>query len=281
MEPIAEREKATRPKGPTRTPTDILSMVKEELDRMIREWLADGNGSRSVSDLSRLSGIADTTLRRIMNSSSLPNMHNILCLLSYFANSKDSVELMEYLRAKSPILVDYIDNHSSLPKGYLTQVRVEGINTPAPPLDKDMIVIYVICLDLKRVRQIDIIQKFGEAGEVAVRGLLDKQLVRLSSDGVLEANFQNFITSRTSAYFLMQALHETFFRPTGNKGLFELTTGGVSEIGLAKADLLLKEFGRNMRALYKTDPGDRHLYMTSVVDTMDFKDFETESRETV
>ncbi|HTL11321.1 MAG TPA: hypothetical protein VL588_02455 [Bdellovibrionota bacterium] len=252
----------------------LLTGLREQIDL----YLA-GNPVRNLLMLSRDSGVAETTLRRIYNrQGSTPNPDTVVRLLSFLSGETTIPGLCE--RFSGGIA-------SFLKQSFPFLARAQARQSNASPVLNEALRDFTAYVIFKRVSHSDPVTRrdveswLGEMGRVRLDGLVAAELIGEKADGTLFCHSRHFsITDadllRSHASQLIAQFHKPRNAMRGGPSMLRSVSESVSAEGARKVKAILDEASRRILETLDTHPGQIPLMFVGAVDTLDFRDYPAE-----
>lgn len=229
--------------------------------------------------LSRDSGIAETTLRRIFNrQGAVPNPDTVVRLLAFLTQETS-------IPALTDRFPDAIGGFLARSFPFLAQPHARQASA-APVLNEALrdFVSYVIFKRVShadRVTHADVVAWLGEMGRVKLEALKSAELIGEKSDGTLHCHTKHFsITDPELLKSHVSQLISQFHKPAnarrGGPSMLRSVSESVSAEGARKVKAILDEAAKRILETLDSHPGSIPLMFVGVVDTLDFKEYPAE-----
>lgn len=275
--PSSMSDQVTDADFPEMNEDELKFAVIHELKVRIQAWVDDPSGnSRNLSAFARKAQVTDSTIRRIMSpgGGSIPiqtNLMRILLVLTGFSNTRDVV--LYFYDRKSPIGL-YLKKHTafySYAMDVPTGLTMEGMTSPSIPNDYNSYIAYTLVSSRGRASFLEVIQKMGDRGHLAIDRLIKGGLVRLELDGFLVLTNEIPVLTKETAINMGMTLVDAYASVESPETRQSLVINCVNEQGLAELTKLHIENFNMVSKIVNTNKGPHRVYCFSVYDTMEFK----------
>lgn len=241
-----------------------MEQITNHVNSLLDSWIGQ-KPNRSVSSLSRASGVGESTIRRMKNNSVLPSKDNLIkiivtlsgedsLLLAYSKLKQIESPLVEMIEKEYPYLV----NSDQDLKGY------QKINSPQNYLSQ------MICSlsHLKKdFTETELLMVFGARAKSSLQELVSLGLVQLTNGKIRYCGKEGFLIG--SNVDMLPELYRDFFKKNTQYNfqkidMFSVTAEGYGEI----MDVLL-EASNKIASIKSAKKGNIPMFVATVMDTLE------------
>jgi len=242
-----------------------VEQITSHVNSLLDSWIGQ-KPNRSVSSLSRASGVGESTIRRLRNSNVLPSKDNLIkiivtlsgeesLLLAYSKLKQDKSPLVELIENEYPYLVKSDENLSGYKK----------TNVPQDYLS------HMICI-LSQVKQgiseSELLLIFGARAKGALRQLFEMGLVQITEGKTVKYSGDKDLLIDSNVDILPE-LYRDFFKKTTQYNFQRIDMFGVNTEGYCQIMDVLIEASSKIAEIKKTHRGNIPMFTATVMDTLE------------
>lgn len=254
----------------------IKMNAASDLQILIANWLEE-KSNRNLSHLSRTSGVSETSIRRIMNSKTLPMNDNLIKILTTIfvgARHKDLIEklpqsLCLYIKYNLPYFT--FEDHDTRTDAY----SLDGLLS-----NSEMEFIFIRCSISTGINKSDLIEEFGTRGLNAINELINVGLIS-EDNGLLFSKYNNSTISTALSKRLAISCLTKFYREYAETNRFFTEFDSVSVIGYCKVMDAIDDLNKNILRIMKDNPGNIPLVTSCFVDKFTLKNVFNEEEDKI
>lgn len=238
----------------------------EALQSIINEWLSQDT-SRNLAVLSRVSGVSETSIRRIFASSSILSPQNTHKLLFFLKNGKTHKQVFESIPSD---LANYL-------KFQLSFLQFEELNdyVELGPLEKNLPdythqLIFERSSISKGINLDEVKELFGLVGLKAVENLQSADMVSVNADRFVIANpsIKNHTPSIEIIKNLLSQNIRQFYKTDSEYNYIFCVHDGVSLEGYCDVMDILSNAYKQIQIIVKKKAGDIPISAGGFMDTL-------------
>lgn len=243
---------------------------------LVNSWLEE-KPNRNISILSRVSGVSETSIRRIMNNKTFPTNDNLMKVLTAIFDEvrhKDILEklplsLSQYIKFNLPFFT--FEGHDTRTNAY----SLDNILS-----NSEMELIFIRCSISSGLKKTDMTEEFGTRGLNAVNELISLGL--LSEDnGLLFSKHNNSTISTALSKRVAISCLTKFYREYAETNRFFAEFDSVSILGYGKVMDVIGEANKNILKIMRENPGNIPIVASGFVDKFTQKNVFNEEEDKI
>lgn len=242
-----------------------MEQITSHVNSLLDSWIGQ-KANRSVSSLSRASGVGESTIRRLKNSNVLPSKDNLIkiivtlsgeesLLLAYSKLKKDKSPLVELIENEYPYLINSDENL----KGY------KKIGAPQNYLSH---MICILSQVKKGISETDLLLVFGARARGALQELVEMGLVQVTEGKIVKYTGEEDVLIGSNVE-LLPDLYRDFFKRNTQYNFQRIDMFGVNTEGYCQIMDVLIEASNKIAEIKNTHKGTIPMFAATVMDTLE------------
>lgn len=242
-----------------------MEQITSHVNSLLDYWIGQ-KSNRSVSSLSRASGVGESTIRRLKNNNVLPSKDNLIkiivtlsgedsLLLAYSKLKQNESPLVKLIENEYPYLINSEENL----KGY------KKINAPQNYLSH---MICVLSQVKEGVAEADLLLIFGAKAKGTLKELVELELVQITEQRIVKYIGQGDLLIGSNVDILPD-LYRDFFKKTTQYNFQRIDMFGVNTEGYGQIMDVLIEASNKIAEIKKTHKGQIPMFTATVMDTLE------------
>ena len=231
----------------------VANSVNEQLRMMTADYLAL-HPNLSLNALATRSGVAATTMRRLMQADSMGELapHSVLSLVSYLLREKKIAKILRMIEGPVAELLN-----RCFDQFIFDESADHKLDQPLNELLKERTtyLVYKLAATVAGTTVDDIKDAFGLTGLKKCNDLIDKQWIMVDNKGRLHAKEKNFSVDLALAHQLTHSLVDQYKPGDVERGLnlFYSLSEGMNEEGIKKIKEIEKEAVKKVYEIMNTE----------------------------
>jgi hypothetical protein len=252
--------------------TTEKSKLVSEIQEVLSRWLNENPETRSVAFLSRKTGVADSTIRRLLNSGTKIHEDSIFKLLAYVFDVQSFDGISAALSEKTEAL-------SWFQKHYAYMKTTPSLDVYKHSPIADDITDSVLSFSVYKYRSAagpltakEIKDQFGVRGEVEIEGLILKGLVVLEGD-ILKVKDSRVKFTKSQAIELLPELTRNYLKKDHPFNVRILEVEGTTKEGYIRLMDLYERFIEDVSKTLQENPGNIPVIATGFIDSFTYQPY--------
>lgn len=239
----------------------------EEIQDVLNSWLNEKSDVRSVASLSRTTGVADSSIRRLLNNGIKIQEDSIFKLLTHIFEVQSFDGISAALEEK-PEMLKWFERHFSYMKK-APAIQDYKPSSIADEISSDPIQfsVYMQISSVSGLSQSYIKDQFGIRGEIELEKLIQKGMVIVEED-LLYPKEQKIKYTKEQVINLLPEITRMYLKKDSIFNARALEIEGVSKDGFGDLMDLFAKFLNDVHTIYKMKPGNIPAVFAGFVDTL-------------
>lgn len=242
------------------------NILKAQLKQLIEGWISK-QPTRSIAALSRLSGVGESTIRRLKNDDILPSETNTIKILMAISNQKSILKAMTHYEQNAPEISEYLKSHFLI----LTESFFHKSTTVADSEeflgDYNTYLVFKMASGHGGISRKHLIDLLGIRANSAIQKLLELSLIS-EDNGNLTTVATSFSTSLELAKNHAIKNIENFYKPNSVYNSFCNISDNVSIDGFGDVIEIMQKTRDTILEVMQQKPGNIPIMTVMVTDTM-------------
>lgn len=227
--------------------------LAQEIREKIESWLTDEPG-HSIKDLALKAQVHYSTVRRILQNETIPSYSTLASIISIVDKNAD---LRYLLSLQFPKLTDIV---STFRQTVLTEPQFNG-------LDSLSLHLFSFLTNYRDSNEEEIKKEFGNAGMMALKTLIDKELVEMDQ-GIIKPKLRDVrITGLLDTLNLIKSMvqHTNVTNIENDIGMSGVLWECISKEGYKQLIELHSKMMKEIDLIFSRNPGPIPAYSISIV----------------
>lgn len=239
-----------------------------EIQEVLTSWINDKPEVRSVANLSRITGVTDSAIRRLVNTGAKIADDSIFKLLACVFGTQTFDGISKAL-ANKPEALKWFQKHYAYMNA-TTNLQVYKHSPIADQVSTSAMAysVYNVVLSLGSVPSGYIKEQFGMRGEIELENLIEKGiLVQMNNEiSVKDDTLIKFTKEQVAS--LLPEVTKTFFKADHLHNYRSLEVGAVSKDGYIQVMDVYDRFLNDIAKIYASNPGKIPVIVAGFFDTL-------------
>lgn len=240
--------------------------MQEQLSQLIERWISQ-QPSRSIAALSRLSGVGESSIRRLKNDGVLPTETNTMKILLAISEQKSILKALNHFEQTTPVISDYLKSNFPMITESFFNESTAIVDTGEFMNDYNSYLVFKLASGHGGVSRKSLLDLIGLRANSAIEQLINLDLVS-ENDGILTAAVKSFTTSLEVAKQHAIKNIDNFYKPTSIHNSFCNISENVSVEGFGDIIELVHETRAKVLHIMKSKPGKIPVMTVMATDTM-------------
>lgn len=240
----------------------------EEIQDVLNSWLNEKSDVRSVASLSRATGVADSSIRRLLNSGIKIQDDSVFRLISHVFDIQTFEGISNSLVTKPETLKWFQKSYAYMKESAVLQQYKYSPTADVISENPISLSIYSLISESRKISPGYIKEQFGAIGDFELEKLLQKQVVFLEEDGSLRAKDSMLKLTKDQVVDNLPDLTRIFLKKDHDFNGRILDISSVSKQGYIKMMDAVDKFANEISQIEKDNPGDIPVITAGFLDTL-------------
>lgn len=245
--------------------------IQTQMNLLVEKWISQ-QPSRSVAALSRLSGVGESSIRRLKNDGVLPTETNTMKILMAIADQKSILKALTHFEQTAPVISEYLKSNFPMITESFFHEATAVTDAGEFMSDYNSYLVFKMASAHGGVSRKSLMDLIGIRAHSAIQQLLELSLIS-EADGVLTAVAKSFSTTLEIAKQHAIKNIDNFYKPSSIHNSFCNISENVSFEGIGDIIELVHETRAKVLQIMKSKPGSIPVMTVMVVDTMTATNF--------
>lgn len=239
-----------------------------EIQEVLNSWLSEKPEVRSVASLARATGVADSSIRRLLNNGIKIQEDSIFKLLAHIFEIQ-SFDGISAALEKKPEALKWFERHFSYLKKApaLQEYKFSNIESEITLNQIAFSVFALASTNLAEITDSYIKDQFGIRGEIEMEDLIQKGVLKLSNGKLTVLDGTKIKIDKEQAINLMPDLTRTYLKKDSIHNYRVLEVEAVSQKGFGDLMDLYAKFVNDTLEIVRSNPGTVPVIVSGFVDT--------------